>query len=147
MNEGRVVRLSKNTFSTMPQDRYLEDYIVGNIYEFGPVVIKEEEIIQFGIKFDPQLFHTDLDSAKESVYGGLIASGWHTCSLFMRLFVKYYLLGQASLGSPGVDELRWHRPVRPSDKISLRITVSKVKPSKSKPDRGGILPLRDAESR
>ena len=70
------------------------------------------------------------------VFGGLIASGWHTCSLFMRLFVDHYMAGPASLGSPGVDELRWLKPVRPGDALTLRITVQKVKPSRSKPDRG-----------
>jgi acyl dehydratase len=123
-------------FSTSPQERYLEDYVEGDIHEFGPVTITEGEIVQFGKTFDPQVFHTDPDGAKKTVYGGLIASGWHTCSLFMRLFVEYYLAGRASLGSPGVDELRWLRPVRPGDELTLRITVHKVKPSRSKPDRG-----------
>ena len=126
----------KGNFNTTPRNRYLEDYVVGATYEFGSITITEDEIVQFGKKFDPQLFHTDPNGAKETAYGGLIASGWHTCSLFMRLFVENYLAGQASLGSPGVDELRWLKPVRPGDKLSLRITVRKVKPSSSKPDRG-----------
>ena len=128
--------MSKNNFSTTPQERYLEDYVEGAIHEFGPITITEDEIVQFGKKFDPQLFHMDPNGAKKTVYGGLIASGWHTCSLFMRMFVEYYLPVQASLGSPGVDELRWHKPVHPGDKLSARITVRKVKPSSSKPDRG-----------
>ncbi len=128
--------MGRRKFSTTPQERYLEDYVEGAIYEFGPTTVTENEIIQFGRKFDPQLFHTDPNGAKGTVYGGLIASGWHTCSLFMRLFVENYLPGQASLGSPGVDELRWHTPVRPGDKLWIRITVDKVKPSRSKPDRG-----------
>jgi acyl dehydratase len=128
--------MSKSNFSTTPQERYLEDYVEGAIHEFGPITITEDEIVQFGKKFDPQIFHMDPNGAKETVYGGLIASGWHTCSLLMRLFVEYYLPGQASLGSPGVDELRWRKPVRPGDKLSVRITVRKVKPSSSKPDRG-----------
>ena len=128
--------MSKSNFRTTPQERYLEDYVAGDIHEFGPVTITEDEIVRFGKQFDPQLFHTDPDGAKKTAYGGLIASGWHTCSLFMRLFVENYLAGQASLGSPGVDELRWLKPVRPGDKLSLRITVHKVKPSSSKPDRG-----------
>ena len=128
--------MSKSGFNTTPQERYLEDYVEGAFHEFGPVKITEEEIIQFGKNFDPQLFHTDPERAKETVYGGLIASGWHTCALFMRLFVEDYLPGPASLGSPGVDELRWLKPVRPGDRLTLRITVHKVKPSRSKPDRG-----------
>ncbi len=128
--------MSKSNFSTTPQERYLEDYVEGTTHEFGPITITEDEIVQFGKKFDPQLFHMDPNGAKETVYGGLIASGWHTCSLFMRLFVQYYLPGQASLGGPGVDKLRWLKPVRPGDKLFARITVHKVKPSSSKPDRG-----------
>jgi len=130
------MQLSKDQFSTTPEERYLEDYVEGAVHEFGPVTITEDEIVQFGKKFDPQLFHTDPNGAKETVYGGLIASGWHTCGLFMRLFVEQYLAGPASLGSPGVDELRWLNPVRPGDQLTLRITVHKVKPSRSKPDRG-----------
>lgn len=128
--------MSRNNFSATSQERYLEDYVEGAIHEFGPIRISEDEITQFGRKFDPQLFHTDPIGARETAYGGLIASGWHTCALFMRLFVEYYLPGPASLGSPGVDELRWLKPVRPGDELTLRITVNKVKPSRSKPDRG-----------
>jgi len=128
--------MNRSTFKTIPQDRYLEDYAEGAVHEFGPVTITEDEIVRFGRKFDPQLFHTDPIAARDSVYGGLIASGWHTCSLFMRLFVENYLPGSASLGSPGVDELRWLKPVHPGDQLSLRVTVHKVKPSTSKPDRG-----------
>lgn len=128
--------MTKTTFTTTTEDRYLEDYVEGDIHEFGPITITEGDIIEFGRKFDPQVFHTDPVKAKETVYGGLIASGWHTCSIFMRLFVEYYLAGPASLGSPGVDELRWLKPVRPGDMLRLRVTVDKVKPSKNKPDRG-----------
>ena len=128
--------MNKGGFNTPPQDRYLDDYVEGTVHEFGPVTITKDEIMQFGKKFDPQFFHTDPERAKESAYGGLIASGWHTCSLFMRLFVEHYLAGRASLGSPGVDELRWLKPVRPGDRLILRVTVHKVKPSRSKPDRG-----------
>jgi acyl dehydratase len=126
----------KTAFTTSTEDRYLEDYAEGDVYEFGPVCIAENDIVEFGKKFDPQIFHTDPIKAKETLYGGLIASGWHTSSLFMRLFVENYLAGKASLGSPGVDELRWLKPVRPGDSLKLRITVHKVKPSMTKPDRG-----------
>ncbi len=128
--------MNKTTFTTSREDRYLEDYMEGDIHEFGPITITEEEIMTFGRKFDPQVFHTDPVKARDTFYGGLIASGWHTSSLFMRLFVENYLAGKASLGSPGVDELRWLKPVRPGDSLMLRITVHKVKPSTTKPDRG-----------
>lgn len=132
--------MSENTFPgsfpTGTQDRYLEDYVEGAVHEYPPLTVTEQDIVEFGKKFDPQVFHTDPEGAKSSAYGGLIASGWHTAGLFMRLFVENYLAGPASLGSPGVDELRWLKPVRPGDRLTLRITVHKVKPSKSKPDRG-----------
>ena len=128
--------MSKTRFTTSPEDRYLEDYVEGDIHEFGPITITENDIVEFGRKFDPQVFHIDPVKAKQTVYRGLIASGWHTSSLFMRLFVENYLAGKASLGSPGVDELRWLKPVRPGDSLTLRITVHKVSPSTTKPDRG-----------
>jgi len=128
--------MTQAKLSNSADDRYLEDYVEGDIHEFGPITITENDIVEFGKKFDPQIFHTDPIKAKETVYGGLIASGWHTASLFMRLFVDNYLAGQASLGSPGVDELRWLKPVRPGDRLRLRVTVHKVKPSTTKPNRG-----------
>ena len=128
--------MSRGAFSTTTHDRYLEDFAEGDIHEFGPISITEEEIVRFGKQFDPQFFHIDPEAARATAYGGLIASGWHTCGLFMRLFVEHYLPGPASLGSPGVDELRWLKPVRPGDELTLRVTVHKVKPSRSKPDRG-----------
>ena len=91
--------MGKGRFSTSIQERYLEDYIEGSVHEYGPLTITAAEIVEFGKKFDPQVFHTDPERAKKTAYGGLIASGWHTCSLFMRLFVDHYLAGPASLGS------------------------------------------------
>jgi acyl dehydratase len=132
----REISMRQGNFNTSRDERYLEDYEEGAVHEFGPSSLTQDEIIYFGQKYDPQTFHTDPDAAKESIYGGLIASGWQTCCLFMKLFVDYYLPGPASLGSPGVDELRWLKPVRPDDMLRLRVTVHKVKPSKSKPDRG-----------
>ena len=125
------------SFFTVPvEDRYLEDYQTGAVYEFGAIQVTEAEIIKFGKRFDPQVFHTSPQAARETTYGGLIASGWHTAAMMMRLFVDYYLSSVASLGSPGVDELRWSRPVRPGDTLKLRVTVTKTKRSRSKPDRG-----------
>lgn len=128
--------MGQSTFTVPVENRYLEDYEPGSIHEFGSITVGEADIIDFGRRFDPQVFHTDPQAAKHSVYGGLIASGWHTASLMMRLFVDDYLSGIASLGSPGVDELRWTKPVRPGDTLSLRVTVTDTKRSRSKPDRG-----------
>jgi acyl dehydratase len=123
-------------FTVAVDQRYFEDYITGSIHEFGPAGIEESEIIAFGRRFDPQVFHTDPQAAKFTVFGGLIASGWHTASLMMRLFVDHYLSRVASLGSPGVDALRWIKPVRPGDALTLRVTVTNTTRSRSKPDRG-----------
>lgn len=124
------------TFTTPVEERYFEDYIPGAVHEFGVIAVDEAEMIAFARRFDPQPFHTDPEAAKQSVFGGLIASGWLTASLMMRLFVDHYLSHVASLSSPGVDELRWLKPVRPGDAMSLRVTVSETKRSRSKPDRG-----------
>jgi acyl dehydratase len=124
------------TFTTPVEDRYFEDYVPGPVHEFGNIAVEEDEMIDFARRFDPQPFHRDPVAAKRSVFGGLIASGWHTASLMMRLFVDHYLSHVASLSSPGVDELRWLKPVRPEDTLSLRVTVSGTKRSASKPDRG-----------
>ncbi|MBI4964531.1 MAG: MaoC family dehydratase [Desulfomonile tiedjei] len=126
------------TFTSPAQNRYFEDYVVGAVHEFGSVTIEEGEIIEFAKRFDPQPFHTDPEKAKESAFGGLIASGWHTASLVMRLLVDHYVSRVASLGSPGVDELRWRKPVRPGDTLSVRVTVLESRVSRSKPDRGTI---------
>ena len=124
------------TFSSPVENRYFEDYVPGAVHECGSISIDEAEIIAFARKFDPQPLHVDPDSAAESVFGGLIASGWHTAGLMMRLFVDHYLSHKASLSSPGVDELRWLKPVRPHDTLFLRVTVKDTVRSRSKPDRG-----------
>jgi acyl dehydratase len=119
-------------------DRYFEDYIEGDMHCFGTIAVEADEIVAFGKRFDPQTFHTDPEAAKSGPFGGLIASGWHTAGLMMRLFRDHYLPNVASLGSPGGDELRWVKPVRPGDTLSVRVTVLKAVPSKSKPDRGAV---------
>jgi len=126
------------TFATPIDDRYFEDYIPGEVHEFGSVIAEQDEIIAFARRFDPQPFHTDLEAAKESPYGGLIASGWHTASMAMRLLVDNYISRVASLGSPGVDEVRWRKPVRPGDTLSIRITVLESKLSRSKRNQGTV---------
>jgi acyl dehydratase len=128
--------MKPGTFTTPIDQRFFEDYSPGAVYEFGSIPVEEAEIVSFARRFDPQPFHTDPEAAAKSMYGGLIASGWHTASLMMRLFVDHYLSHVASLGSPGVDELRWLHPVRPGDTLSIRVTVSETRRSHSKPDRG-----------
>jgi len=120
----------------MPQKRYFEDFEPGQVYDLGRMSVSREEIITFARQFDPQPFHIDEEAAKDSIYGGLIASGWHSMSILMRLLVDNLLNDSASLGSPGVDELRWLKPVRPDDTLNARGTILDVIPSRSKPDRG-----------
>jgi acyl dehydratase len=131
--------MTDTTASAAP--RYFEDYVAGSIEEFGSVVVEEAEVLSFARRFDPQSFHTDPQAAKGSIYGGLIASGWHTASLMMRLVVDHYLAATSSLGSPGVDELRWLKPVRPGDTLSIRATILEATRSRSKPDRGLVRTL------
>jgi acyl dehydratase len=124
------------TFTTPVEDRCLEDYVVGSVSEFGSIAVEEADIIDFARRFDPQVFHTDPEAAKSTIYGGLIASGWHTAGMMMRLIVDHYLPSARSLVSPGIDELRWTKPVRPGDELSIRVTVLEANQSQSKPDRG-----------
>lgn len=128
--------MSTSTFTVSVENRYFEDYIAGSVHEFGPITIEEAEIIEFARRYDPQVFHIDPEAAKNTMYGGLIASGWHTAGLMMRLLVDHYLSHVASLGSPGVDELRWLRPVRPGDELWVRVSVLETRRSNSRPDRG-----------
>lgn len=123
-------------FTTTPNNRYFEDYVTGFVHEFGSIVVDEQEVIDFGKRFVPLSYHTDREAAKNSIYGGLIASGWHTAALMMRLYTDNYLSKVANLGSPGVDELRWDKPVFPGDQLSIRVTVLEARRSASKPDRG-----------
>ncbi len=126
------------TFSHSIDDRYFEDYVEGDVHSFGSVAVEADEIIEFAKRYDPQAFHTDPEAAKRTPFRGLIASGWHTVGLMMRLYVEHYLTHIASLASPGIDELRWLKPVRPGDTLSVRVTVLKATPSRSKPDRGAV---------
>ena len=131
--------MAAQIFSAPVSDRYLEDYKVGARFEFGPIDVEEAEIIAFSERFDPQTMHTDPVKAKKGRYAGLIASGWHTLALMMRLFVDNYLSSIASHASPGVNEVRWLHPVRPGDRLFLRVGVLDVRSSRSKPDRGVIV--------
>ena len=116
--------------------RYFEDLEAGAVYELGSVVVDEAEVIEFATRFDPQPFHIDPAAASASHFGGLIASGWHTAAMFMRLFADNFVNHTASMGSPGIDELRWLAPVRPGDEVSARFTIVSTRPSASRPDRG-----------
>ena len=126
------------TFDAGTPKLYFDDLRVGPVGEYGTYTVSREEIIAFARAYDPQPFHVDDEAAKRSIYGGLIASGWHTASVAMRLVVDGFLKNAASLGSPGVDQLRWLKPVRPGDTLSVRVEILEVTPSRSKPDRGSI---------
>jgi acyl dehydratase len=117
-------------------DRYFEDYKPGAVYEYGHITVSEAEILDFARAFDPQPIHVDPAFAAEGIFRGLIASGWHTAAIMMRLFADHYLSRVASLASPGIDELRWPAPLRPGDSVRLRASVVEARRSRSKPDRG-----------
>ena len=116
--------------------RQFEDYPVGSVAQYGPIVVDEAEVIEFGRRFDPQDFHTDPAKAAKSPFGGVVASGWHTGSMMMRVLVDRYLSRTAGMGSPGMDELRWTAPVRPGDRLWVRVAVVEARRSETKPDRG-----------
>ena len=118
--------------------RYLEDFAAGQEFDLGQRAVTRDEIVAFARMFDPQPFHVDEAAAAHSIYGGLIASGWHTVSLFMRLLVDGLLRDSASMGSPGVDEVRWPNPVRPGDVLTASAAIADVRQSRSRPDRGVV---------
>jgi acyl dehydratase len=120
------------------KERYFEDYQVGEVVEFGNYLITEAEIIEFARRYDPQPFHVDAVAAQSSNYGGLIASGWLTGCAVMRMLVDHFISPLSSMGSPGLDELRWPRPVRPGDRLRVRLSILAARQSQTKPDRGLI---------
>ena len=115
---------------------YWEDFPVGNVSEFGGTTITAEDIVRFASEFDPQPFHLDEEAGRKSLFGGLCASGWHTCALAMRMMCDAYLLESSSLGSPGLENIRWIKPVRPGDVLRLRTVVLESRPLESKPGVG-----------
>ena len=133
--------MTNSTFNPPADDRYFEDYLPGSVYEFGSITMEEKEMIEFATRYDPQPFHVDPEAARKSVFGGLIASGWHTGAVSMRLIVDHYLSSVASLGALGLDEVRWLKPVRSGDELSIRVTVLEARLSQSKPDRGIVRSL------
>jgi acyl dehydratase len=116
--------------------RHFEDFHPGDTVELGSHTVTAAEIVAFATAWDPQTFHVDAKAAEESGFGGLVASGWHTSAIFMRLLVDGLLKKSSAIASPGVDELRWKKPVRPGDVLSARVTVFDAVPSRTRPDRG-----------
>jgi len=128
--------MNSSVFAHPAEDRYFEDYLPGDIHEFGSVAVDEAEVLEFGRRYVPLSYHVDKEAAKNSIYGGVIASGWHTAAIMMRIYTENYLSAVANLGSPGGDELRWDKPVFPGDELSVRATVLEARRSESRPDRG-----------
>ena len=122
---------------------WFEDFRVGDVSEFGDHLVTEDAVLDFARRWDPQPFHVDRDAAAASPYGGLIASGWHTGAAMMRMLVDEYFPQGGSLGSPGIDELRWLRPVRPGDRLRLRVTVLEARRSNSRPEMGLVRSLTE----
>lgn len=122
----------------MPIERFFEDFPPGWTYESGARTLSAGEIISFAREWDPQRYHTDEEAARASPFGGLIASGWHTGAMWMRLYVDSLLDRAASMGSPGIEELRWLAPVRPGDTLTARLTVLETIPSERRSDRGTV---------
>ena len=125
---------------------FWEDFKTGERKNIGSVVVDKDEVIEFASRYDPQPFHVDEEAAKKSIYGGLIASGWHTCAMVMRLMCDAYLLESASLGSPGLENVRWLRPVRPGDTLTAYRTIEEARVSSSRPDRGIVKTLWEVEN-
>ena len=122
-------------------ERYFEDYKPGAVFAAGAITVTEADIIDFAGRYDPQAMHTDPAAAARGHFGGLIASGWHTAAMMMRLFADNFLSPQSSIASPGLDELRWLLPVRPGDVLSLRVTILEARPSRSRPEQGVVRSL------
>ena len=123
--------------SRMPRIHF-EDFIPGTTTIYGPRMVTREEIVAFATEFDPQPMHFDEEAAKKTMLGGLSASGWHTCAIMMRLIYDGLLVDAASMGAPGVDEVKWLKPVRPGDSLSARATVLGKREPKSRPDMGFV---------
>ena len=115
---------------------YWEDFTPDSVTEYGPRLVTREEIIAFAAEFDPQPMHLDEEAARAGMLGGLAASGWHSCCLLMRMMADGFLLNSSSMGGPGVDEVRWLGPVRPGDRLTLRVRVVETRASKSRPGMG-----------
>lgn len=128
-------------------ERYFEDYIPGAVFAGGSFAVSESEVIEFARRYDPQAMHTDPEAAARGRFGGLIASGWHTGAMMMRLFADHFLSPASSVASPGLDELRWYLPVRPGDVLSLRVTILEARRSRSRPEQGIVRSLVEVLNR
>lgn len=122
-----------------PELRPFESFEIGLVSEFGAYEVTEEEVIEFATKYDPQFFHLDAEAAKQSLFGGLCASGWHTCSMTMAMMVEHMKEVGTGLGSPGVDDLRWLKPVFPGNVLSVRMEVVDLVEPKSRPEIGFVV--------
>ncbi len=127
MTDARPTRLIKH---------YWEDFGPGTVREFGQMAVGREAVLAFAGQFDPQPFHLDDEAAAGSLFGRLSASGWHTCAMAMRMMCDDYLLDSASLGSPGIDNLKWLKPVYPGDTLNMRLTVLEARVMNSRPGVG-----------
>lgn len=126
-------------FIAIPMPRiYFEDIAIGAVTNYGPRTITREEIIAFASEFDPQPMHLDEEAAKKTMLGGLSASGWHSCAIMMRILCDGLILHSSSMGAPGIDEMKWLKPVRPGDALSVRLTVLGKRGPKSRPDMGFV---------
>lgn len=119
-----------------PQQRWFDDYEEGETFEFGDHLVTEQEITEFARRYDPQPFHLDAAAAAASHFGGIVGSGWMSCAILMRLLCDHFISRVSSMGSPGVDQVRWLRPVRPGDRLRARVRVRAVRASQTRPDRG-----------
>lgn len=128
-------------FAVPVNERYFEDYVEGSTFEYGAISLTAEEIMDFAKRYDPQPIHVDPEAAARGPFAGLIASGWHTAGVMMRLLADNFISHVAGMASPGVDELRWLLPVRPGDTLSIRVTVLEARRSRSKPGRGIVRSL------
>jgi acyl dehydratase len=133
--------MTSAAFAASAEDRYFEDYVAGAVFECGYIPVTQAEIIEFARRYDPQDMHVDPEAAARGRFGGLIASGWHTAAMTMRLIAENFLSKGTSLASPGIDELRWLKPVRPGDALRVRVTVVEATPSRSRSDRGMVRSL------
>ena len=118
--------------------KYFEDVQVGDVMRFGRYEVTREEIVEYARQFDPQPFHLDEEAAKASMFGGLIASGWHTGAMFIRMVVEHMTPVHATSGVMGFDDLKWIRPVRPGDVLSVESEIREKIESRSRPDRGTV---------